>query len=144
MQPPKNLNKANKPVDLIKFFTFTSVKTTYLVFSIYQSKNFRNSRLVLGDLTPLSKLQNRHDVIYQTFQRLLASVKTQKNPVIIITGEKLVICHLLYVMYTAQRISNFMYSTHYVTWLDNFEMLCNFTRKQEIWAWAIWWNKCFN
>ena len=134
MQPPKNLNKANKPVDLIKFFTFTSVKTTYLVFSIYQSKNFRNSRLVLGDLTPLSKLQNRHDVIYQTFQRLLASVKTQKNPVIIITGEKLVICHLLYVMYTAQRISYFMYSTHYVTWLDNFEMLCNFTRKQEIWA----------
>ena len=33
-------------------------------------------------------------------------------------------------MYTAQRISYFMYSTHYVTWLDNFEMLCNFTRKQ--------------
>ena len=50
MQPPKNLNKTNKPVDLIKFFTFTSVKTTYMVFSIYQSKNFRNSRLVLGDL----------------------------------------------------------------------------------------------
>ena len=86
---------------------------------------------MLGDLTPLSTVQNRHDVIYQTFQRLLASVKTQQNPVITITGEKLVICHLLYVMYTAQRISYFMYSTHYVTWLDNFEMLCNFTRKEE-------------
>ena len=34
-------------------------------------------------------------------------------------------------MYTAQRISYFMYSIHYVTWLDNFEMLCNFTRKEE-------------
>ena len=33
-------------------------------------------------------------------------------------------------MYTAQHISYSMYSTHYVTWLDNFEMLCNFTRKQ--------------
>ena len=32
LQPPKNLNKTNKPVDLIKFFAFTSVKTTYLVF----------------------------------------------------------------------------------------------------------------
>ena len=38
---------------------------------------------------------------------------------------------IFFLMYTAQRISYFMYSTHYVTWLDNFEMLCNFTRKEE-------------
>ena len=38
---------------------------------------------------------------------------------------------IFFVMYTAQRISYFIYSTHYVTWLDNFEMLCNFTRKEE-------------
>ena len=108
-------------------------------FSIYQSKKFRNSWLVLGDLTPLSTVQNRHKIIYQTFQRLLAPVKTQQNSrnghYCYSSCEKLELFYMLsfifFVMYTAQRISYFMYSTHHVTWLDNFEMLCNFTRKEE-------------
>ena len=90
--------------------------------------------MVLGDLTPLSTVQNRHEVIYQTFQRLLASVKTQQNSsnghYCYCSCEKQ-LSFIFFVMYTAQRISYFIYSTHYVTWLDNFEMLCNFTRKEE-------------
>ena len=93
-------------------------------FSIYQSKKFRNSWLVLGDLTPLSTVQNRHEVIYQTFQRLLASVKTQQNSS---NGHycyssceklKLVIFHLLCHVYG---------TTHIL--LHVFHTLCNMARQ---------------
>ena len=56
--------KKIKPFHLIKLFTFTSVKTAYIVFfDLTRVKKFGNSKFLLGDLTPLSMLQNRYDLV---------------------------------------------------------------------------------
>ena len=60
----KKLKKKIKPFHLIKLFTFTSVKTAYIVFfNLTRVKKFGNSKFLLGDLTPLSMLQNRYDLV---------------------------------------------------------------------------------
>ena len=93
-------------------------------FSLYQSKKFRNSWLVLGDLTPLSTVPNRHDAIYQTFQRPLASIKTRENPsnshycYSSCEKLKLVIFHLLGHVYGTTHILIYVFHT-----------LCNMARQ---------------
>ena len=93
-------------------------------FSLYQSKKFRNSWLVLGNLTPLSTVQNRHNAIYQTFQRPLASIKTRQNPsnshycYSSCEKLKLVIFHLLGHVYGTTHILIYVFRT-----------LCNMARQ---------------